>query len=366
MYTHFNIKPAIDYALVTPGTWVNLSRELKTTVNRFISYHRTTPSAVQSDHLLVKIITLMGVPYSLSPERFYYNVLNSYKPVCEALGMGTDRNSPKFRIHKSSKMYRNSEIEIGIACDSVIDPDNACVNWRNISPLRILCHSSSDISPKLLLNADYAQPTPYVIYEINVPLLMLQFKAWRENELTQPAGSRKTLLQFVKMYPITNAVHSHVDLALIESIYRTYLHEDISITNSQDLTDTGNSIVNSSKLLVDYANKSKENFSRVPMSYDSIMANLITMSGNAWNSFSLPALTPMSQTCWPLSLAALRYWNILSAICGRNIQRLNRSRVNSIKREYRMFATEEMWKRELPESVFNAVMIEKNKLFSRF
>jgi hypothetical protein len=366
MYTRFNTKSAVNYALVTPASWLNLSREVSQTVKTFIAYSQRTPSAVSSDHLLVKLIMLMGIPVSLPADRYYYHVLNNYRPVAEALGLGTDRQTPKLSITNSKmKLYKHAKVEVGIAYDDVLLAENIERDWRNLTPVNILSHGSHDISPKLLINAEY-QTMPYVVYSINVPLLMLQFHAWYKNNLsTMAAGTRHNLMQFVKMYPLSNAVYSHVNLALIESVYAA-THTTVGVSNSQDKTDVGNFVMNSSKLLRDYSSEAADSILAVPMTYEGIMANLKTLSGNAWDSFKLPPISPMSQTCWPLSLAALRYWTILTTLCGRDLQRMNRTRINSIKREYGMFSTEAMWKRELPNDVFISTIAEKDKLFSRF
>ena len=366
MYTRFNTRSAVNYALVTPASWLNLSREVTQTVKTFIAYSQRTPSAVSPDHLLVKLIMLMGIPVTLSADRYYYHVLNNYRPIAEALGLGTDRQSPKLSITNSKmKLYGHSEVEVGIAYDDVLLAEKIERDWRNMTPVTILSHGCHDISPKLLMNADY-HTMPYVVYSINVPLLMLQFRAWYNFNLKEiEAGKRHTVMQFVKMFPLANAVHSHVNLALIESVYAATFTK-VGVENSQDKTDTGNFVMNSSKLLRDYSAEAISSILAVPMTYEGIIANLKTLQGDAWDSFKLPPISPMSQTCWPLSLAALRYWTILTALCGRDLQRMNRTRINAIKREYDMFSTEPMWKRELPSDVFKSVMVEKNKLFARF
>jgi hypothetical protein len=91
MYTHFTIKPTVTYPMKTPGVWTNLSREVEGTLKRFEFFHHNSTAAVQSDHPLVRLITHMNVPYTLSPERYYFNVLENYQSVAEALGFGTGR-----------------------------------------------------------------------------------------------------------------------------------------------------------------------------------------------------------------------------------------------------------------------------------
>lgn len=368
MYTRFNTKSTVDYALVTPASWLNLSREVSQTLKTFTSYSQSTPSSVNSDHLLVKLITLMGVPVSLPPDRYYYHVLQNYRDVAEALGLGTDRRSPNKDLSKSKmQLYKNAEVEIGIAYDDVLLADNVERNWRNLAPLTILTHGCNDISPKLLMAAEYPHKMPYVVYAINVPLLMLQFHAWyRFTESALSPGQRFNIMQFVKMFPLTNAVFSHVNLALVENVYQATQDNAIGVANSQDKRDTGIFVMNSSKLLKAYSTEAAAGILAVPMTYEGIMANLKTLPGNAWDVFKLPPISPMSQTCWPLSLCALRYWTILTALCGRDLQRMNRSRITSIKREYSMFNTQYMWMRELPTGVYNSAIAEKDLLFKRF
>lgn len=366
MYTSFTIKPTVTYPLKTPGVWLNLSREVEGTLKRFEFFHHSTTGAVQSDHPLVRLITHMGVPYSLSPERYYFNVLENYHGVAEALGFGTDRLSFNNALYSErGKLYKNSKIEIALAYDTTLIAETETVNWKRLAPLTVLTHHSCSVNPKVLVNADYAQSMPYVIYAVNVPLLMLQFRAWQNNEIANGVGKQRTVEQFVRMYPITNATRSHVNLALINAVSRLKEGDTVRVVQ-QDSANVGIYILNSTPLLVDYAVQLKKSLLSVPLSFNGVMANLLTLNGTATDAFHLPPVAPMSQTCWPLSLAALHHWSLLAELCGSNLMRMNATTVNLIKREYGLFGTEGLWKRELPKDVFEMVISDKEKLFAMF
>ena len=365
MYTHFTIKPTVTYPMKTPGVWTNLSREVEGTLKRFEFFHHNSTAAVQSDHPLVRLITHMNVPYTLSPERYYFNVLENYQSVAEALGFGTGRlsfNSGKYS--RRGKLYRDSVIEIGLAYDTTLIAETESINWKKLTPVTILAHHSVSVNPKVLVEADYAQTMPYVIYSVNVPLLMLQFRAWQNNEIANGVGNQRTVEQFVRMYPIPNATRSHVNLALINAVTRMKEGETVRVVQ-QDKANLGIYIVNSTPLLVDYAAQLKKSLLSVPLAFNGVMANLLTLNGTAIDSFGLPPLTPMSQTCWPLSLAALHHWKILADLCGSNLMRMNSTTIALLKREFKVFSTEAMWEQHLPKEVAAIVIADKNELFER-
>lgn len=368
MFTHFTVEPTVDYPQVYPGVWNNLSKELTNTIARFKEFNNTNVNSVAVDHILIKLITAINVPTYLNPERYYFLVLGSYRGPAEALGIGTDRATarPELNLSPHSKLYKNSELEIAIAYDDFILPNNAYRNWRNLTPIKILTHRSTSVAPKILDNAEYAERMPYIVYSINVPMLMLQFKGWYDNEMVNKkiGGSSKHIGNFIKMFPLTNAARTHVNLSLIECLYRhannmPYID---TVTATQDKGNVGLGIMNSNTSLKAYTEKATVQLLKVPMSFNAIMHNCMTLDGSAWGAWLLPPIAPMGQVAWPLNLVALNYLRILIALSKANIRNANSDIISKIKREYRLLNTDVNWKNHLPPEILGGVMIEKDNI----
>lgn len=368
MFTHFTVSPNIDYPHVYPGTWNNLNKELSGTLSRFKEFNNTNTVAVQVDHILAKLITSINIPLYLNPERYYFLVLNNYRGAAEALGIGTDRASarPKNNLSPGSKLYKNSELEIAIAYDNFITPNIAYRNWRNLTPVRILTHRLTNINPKILDRADYAGEIPYVVYSIDVPMLMMQFKGWHDNELINRKinGGNRNLGNFIKMFPLTNAARTHVNLSLIECLYRAAVNRDYidSASSQSDAGNLGIGIFNSNTSLKAYVEKATPQLLKVPMSFNAIMHNCMTLDGTAWNSWLLPPIAPLGQVAWPLNLVTLNYLRVLISLSKANIRNANSEIISKIKREYRMLNTDLNWKTHLPDNILNSVMTEKDNI----
>lgn len=368
MYTHFTTSPMIEYPSIYPTQWNNLYKELATSIRTFTKHHHQNVSAVNVDHPLVKLITLMNVPLYLSPERYYLLVLEKYRSIAENLGFGTDQISARAIPNVKNKLYKQSGFEVGIAHSTPLVAEDAYRKWRTLEPLKIITHHCSDVNPKALQLADYNDALPYVVYTLDVPMLMLQFKAWFDLETLnyKKTGSRKNLQNFVKMFPLTNAVKSHVDIALIELLYRVALNEDIKKSNDNtDKNDLGVFVNNTNSTLGQFVKLAVTALHKTPMSFNAIIQNCPTLSGNGFTAMRMPPIAPLGQSAWPLSLAALRFWRILFALSKENSRSINRPIIDKIKREFRIFNTERYWKNHLPTSTFEYAMKEQETLLKQ-
>ena len=74
MYSLFNFMPETLSAVTKVSGWSNLQAGLQRNLNTVMQYYRTHPMAVESDHLLVRLLQSIDIPLSQNPERYQDNV----------------------------------------------------------------------------------------------------------------------------------------------------------------------------------------------------------------------------------------------------------------------------------------------------
>ena len=71
MQYFFNVTGVPVQSTMTPGGWSYVHDGLEKNLKIVKEYYHNRPHAVRNGHLLVKLLTTLGVPYTLNIERFY-------------------------------------------------------------------------------------------------------------------------------------------------------------------------------------------------------------------------------------------------------------------------------------------------------
>jgi len=362
MQTLFNLVSPIQQGIVHLPEWQYVRDGLKKNLKMVISFHRKNPMAVESSHFLVRLLQSITVPQSLNIERYYDNVDTISLNVSMALKMTSSiSNGQMF----DGVFYGKGNPEILIAHNENFDPIEATKNWENLSPVRVLRHSLSDLGLNVPDGKINGSETGLAVIGINIPMLAVQYRAFRFNEIAVSEGedgSQRSIMEFIRMYVLPNMLFSHLDHALFNRI-----------DNLQKGAPLGESKRQHSFLLLDYTD-------RVNAVHVSILRNLDTISkdfmgilqsvpcvskSNANELMKLPNIAPTRQVVWALVIARLPSLLFMFSVSKDGPGTKNRSEVNRVLRYITSYKSDNLMKTMLPRDVIDDVQFDIQQVINK-
>lgn len=219
MYNLFNLKPTVGTNVRLTHDWLNVSKGLDDNLELVVGYYKTHTMAVDAQHYLVRLITNIGVPHSLPLDRYYSNVSNNAHDLTRVVGM----TSPTNRGRVFSNIFYYDVDELLLANDDEFNYEYAYNNWKDVRAVTCLRVPHSDLGLNLPNGNSNGTEEGIGITVINLPLLCVQYKAFRDNEKklvkSIPDYQSRSLMQFVHMYVLSNMLYSYYDNVLFNRLY---------------------------------------------------------------------------------------------------------------------------------------------------
>lgn len=269
--------------------------------SRLVAYARANPDTVRSDHILVQILQSLAVSITRDTEEYYRIVSELASELSQAVGLTTGNSYGKIR--RSSDFYGKyySEILLGIENDNVdlTDPD---ADWENWQPVKVLHHNVTSYQPEMLDGSDNSRDGLAVI-QIDIPMLAMQYRAFRLREMQRPAEETQlTLGQFVMMYPITNMIWSHLDY----SSFNFFLAASRGESYDQFRQRNSFYTTNYDEKAMDCYHTAMDAFRRREYTWQDFFKQIPAISwDNQWEVLSLPTVPATRQLEWALIYSRL-------------------------------------------------------------
>lgn len=162
----------------------------KAEINKITSYHNDRIRAVNNSHLLVRLIKLLS-PYKFDMDFFdYFKYVDTNGPYyTKQLGIVSNINNGTVL---ENIFYKSNSYEVLFYSQRTFDIFDMEYNWQNYYPIRVLQTSEREYDFHLLDGSKHKLEPDVTVLEINVPMLMLQYKQWglekyKLGESTSPA-----------------------------------------------------------------------------------------------------------------------------------------------------------------------------------
>ena len=212
MFSLFHLRPDTNMAIRIPGDWNNISTGLVINLNKVVNYYRSHSYAVESNHLLVNLLMNLNIPLSMDIDRYYANAMDRSVDLARVLGFTSSVNRGKV-FHNF--LFGNDTSEFILSLDDEFDYEAADKDWRELSPIKLLRHPVTDLGMLIPNGKKGGSDFGISIASINIPLLAIQYRAFRnhEKELAKriPDYNQRSVMQFIHMYPLANILPSLVD-----------------------------------------------------------------------------------------------------------------------------------------------------------
>jgi len=364
MYSLFsNTGYTVGQGILTDPNWLYLKPLLHRNLTNVVKFHRKNPMAVNSDHFLVKMLQSLNIPQSQNLERYYNNV----DAVALGLSMTLQMTSSIFKGRVFNGIfYGDGNTEILIAHNESFNPFIAHADWQNLCPVTVLRHPRSDLGLNIPDGTNTGSETGVAIIAINIPMLAVQYRAFRLNEinLNQDAGgeqieSQRSVYQFIYMYVLPNMLFSHLDYTIFNRIYNLETGAPLgesSKNHSFYVTDYGDRMTYIHNNILNHLHNVDKTFigalQTVPM----------VIKDNAYESMRLLDIAETRQVIPALFLSRLNVLSFLFRIARNGAGEKNRSLVNQIQRTLKVYGYDNLFRNFLPFDLYKETMNEINDL----
>ena len=312
--------------------------------------------AVQSSHFLIRLLQSITVPQSQNLERYYDNVdmialnLSMALKMTSAIYKGTVFNGV---------FYGHGNTEILFAHNDSFDPFLAHDNWQRIMPVKVLRHSRSDLGLNLPNGINTGIEDGLAIISINIPMLAVQYRAFRLNEMEVTAGdneSQRSIMQFIHMYVLPNMLESHLDYA----IFNRMRNLELGIPMGQSVKDHPFFLPDYIRN-VDHAQLGiLDLIHKLPKDYEGTLKNIpLITKESAYDLLEIPDIPLTLQVIPTVFLASLQIFNYLARVSPAY---KNQSMINKMNRLMGIYNIERLCRNFLPHDVYLDMVDEVNEM----
>lgn len=198
--------------------WPYAKQGLLNNIGKIEDFYRTYSIASPSSHVLARLITAMNLPRGLGFERYVANAYSSSMNVAQALKMTT--SSSKGMIWDGD-FYGAGSKEIIIAHSDYFNLFQLKDNWKNYSPVTVLCHNQTNSRFLIPDGKTNSLEKGVAVIAVNVPMLMAMYFCFNEEQDVAEAQGypRKSLGQFIHGHALSGMVRSHADNVMLNQLY---------------------------------------------------------------------------------------------------------------------------------------------------
>lgn len=305
LFDWFNTAPLAHTGRIVLPQFNYLKQEMLQNLETVSHYYHNTLFDVKNDHVLVKMLELFNANIDRDLASYVERAEDQADEIASTLGLTC--------IHKFGSVFfpgpfYGHAYEVILVDDRDFDPVDAYKNWKDQQSVKVLRHPYNDLSiPRLDGNYKGSQERGVAVISISVPLLAVQFKAWWHEERRRGETQiEKRIHEFVAMYPLTNMIYSHLDIALFNRLSahlfygadtdelmpfkRCHPFYLIDVTKRMDFT----------------LEKEIETLKRNRMRFDQLLEYIPAISATDLRSvIELPKTAPLRYVTWALILARL-------------------------------------------------------------
>lgn len=215
MYDLFKGVPSRKTSAYVFPDLIYVRRMYKSMLEDVKSYYRRNPKYVDGANQFAQILRHIHIRMDLDDRTFAAMVEDVAEPLIKSFGFTSSLSRGK--SFTKGVTLGEATSEVIIANSESFDMTDLKKNWRELTPLRYLYHSRTDVNLPIMNNTTPGKG--YGIATINIPMLAVMYRYW----LRQYAGadSKDTLTRFIGGYVLPNATNSYLDIAFFNRLARS-------------------------------------------------------------------------------------------------------------------------------------------------
>lgn len=306
MYTLFNDPSDPSQGVQQPSSFTLIKKRLRKNLIDAIRYARNSTYAVPSNHILVSILNDLNVNPNDNLIEYYDAVAKRAIGVAKANKISSALHRGKIR--HDGLFYGSNTTEIHVLVDNAIDIFQLDTTWKKMQPIRILRHPRTSLSINALDGSNSFEEDGVAVIAIDIRMLAIQYYMWYNQQKEEGDDFFQTTRQFVYQYPLTNALMSHHDIALINRMSALYKGVEVSPFENiwpfylTDLTQTVDKYL---------FNRIETMMSKARVFDEWLHYTNVVYAKNMYDVVRLPQTLVTRQNAWVFNVARIPYINLL-------------------------------------------------------
>lgn len=310
-----------------PPNWSYIQRNFKANIDKVKKYYRQFPAAVRSEHFLVRLILTMPTPIGISLPAYYSQ---TDKIALQHARLHQLTSEVSFGKVHTGGFFGHLNPEIYLATDDHFDPQFVVDNWQEAIPIKVLKHCSDSFQMALPQPNNYSYTKDMLsVSLINLPMLMVQYYGFCEEQKTKPLEERLNITQFIGGWVLPNMIESILDVALMNRLSKLSGIKQIP----QPYVRPAHPF-----MLVNYdagidvaLEMTLDNIQHISMQFDNILKCIPSFTKrHLYESLMMPDIAPTRQVDWALTAARIEYTHWLFSICKTELLKKNQRVVNHV------------------------------------
>ena len=290
-----------------------IKSNINNNVENATRYLNTHDVSTKSDHILIKIISLLRVNKEDEPYRVHSKANDNATAIASVTGVATSLNYPSAIFHD----FINEDIDEILLLEQSTFPHSIMgggkfITWKELEPLKVVYHPMTVVIPELL-DGDVVTEgiNNYAIFTIDIAILALMFRGWLDyNEELDPM-ERENISMFIAKYVIPKMYPKFTDIAMVNRYQAiadmTYLPDSFT-SLPMFLFDVDKKLTKHQKQVLSVVERKRLDVSQI--------LNTIPMPSGGTLVDVLPKLDVMGtrQVDWILLLAHLPYLKLIATL----------------------------------------------------
>lgn len=331
-----------------PPRFHDVQAKLAHDVEHIITHYRSNTYAMPVQHILCRLILAIDIPLHYPLEQYYEAVSKRYRSVASGLGMITPLSAGKW-FHG---LFYHGCPELILAYEGENRPAESMKVWMDIQAVKVLEHPVSNLKLMLPSGVKHNTERGLVVIGIDVPLLMLQYRAFYQQQVyraEQTDGQVLGVTHFLLRHVLPNMLKSQTDLVLMNRLMN--LHYGAPM---------GDSLRKHSFYISDYSDWMDAALEKVLAKVTTTRthyADVLTQIPKVFRDFptEMPSMPPVFQVWWALFLARSRMITFLLDLGDLN-RGYNQGLVNDLFIDLKQLRQDNVYPRSLDPSLVDPVM----------
>lgn len=350
-YDLFQSEPVTNQGRVILPEFLYLKGQITRQIARIEEYYRGYVTDVPNEHLVVRFLLSLNANPARDLRSYADRVADIGFVFSNTLGMTSSINYG--RAFTPGVFYGKKTTEIIIAHTDEFDYTDVDQNWRTARPIVVHRHPFTDMGMGRCDGNYESREAGLAVISINLAMLAVQYRAWlRDEGVIHGTGVNRRIHQFVSMFPITNMLQSHVEIALMNRMIAYAMYDDVAAYRRvhpigvHDFTDRVDS----------YIVKELQLLERKPLNFDQVVDSIPALEGRSLRQvLHLPNMASTRQVIWALILARLPILRLLLRLNALTDRHQNSWYIQRLSVWLRAFQSDKTLQGRLPLNILHDV-----------
>ena len=323
-------------------------RMFASNIERQRKYWQDHNFSVPSQHLIVRLLGSIPIRFTQSVNSYYDDMCLIASDVSGTLRITNEAYAG--RATETPWLFGDGCVEVPF-CTYGREPVDAAAlarDWKRLAPLRFIRHPGTNLDLNSPMGKGVAKEPGLVVYEIDFPLLALQYREFLFEQSRKQSGSRETVAQFISKYVLANSIESMANVSFFNRL--------AAALNEEDLTRAEWRYVQALPNQLEWVDAYIQDVVKMLRGRSYTFAELLTglktaTDGCLYDLCELDGLYPTRQLKWATFLAQLPYVAFLCRVAQESDRTPHTGALNEILRDLRYAKNDNLWASKVPSQI---------------